>query len=161
MKYCISLYRNTYQSVLSYSTFFSRKYLFSNTYQTVKENTFATFCTHLCYLPPTVLSEAKMERFSRIGSWKSGQVMALSSCPWSINTYCLPRLWTEFAVWTSEWMTVMPSHHMLRAGCSRICFWNLKKWGPTGMVALACAMWRWELCPCWSTPSWPRPSHQQ
>ena len=29
----------------------------------------------------------------RIGSWKSGKFMPLTSRPWSINTYCLPRLW--------------------------------------------------------------------
>ena len=29
----------------------------------------------------------------RIGSWKSGKFLPLTSRPWSINTYCLPRLW--------------------------------------------------------------------
>ena len=29
----------------------------------------------------------------RIGSWKSGKFLPLTSRPWSINSFCLPRLW--------------------------------------------------------------------
>ena len=29
----------------------------------------------------------------RVGSWKAGKFMALTSRPWSINSYCLPKLW--------------------------------------------------------------------
>ena len=37
------------------------------------------------------------------GSWKSGKIMAVTSRPWSINSYCLPRLYTGLVVWISGW----------------------------------------------------------
>ena len=33
----------------------------------------------------------------QIGSWKSGKFLPLTSRPWSINTYCLSKLWYRAA----------------------------------------------------------------
>ena len=36
---------------------------------------------------------AKKKVRDLIGSWKSGKFLPLTSRPWSLNTYCLPKLW--------------------------------------------------------------------